>query len=201
MHSREQLINDIAPMFYEKGFWGVKVDDIANDLKISKKTLYVFFANKKDIIKSVIEHRFQFIYQLSKESEQNSSNAVKALIHLVSGFYKLVDIEEDKRNFQELQRYYPDIYSMQTVGICEVIQNIIATNYVRGQKEGLYRTSFDAAFIGRAFAMSYLGNRLGLILTKKDIDLKQLRNDSLKLFFFGMVTENGLKILEEIWHD
>ncbi|WP_244183272.1 TetR/AcrR family transcriptional regulator [Polaribacter sejongensis] len=49
-----RIINKSAEMFLKHGFKSVTMDDIALEMGISKKTIYKYFKNKKELIKIVI---------------------------------------------------------------------------------------------------------------------------------------------------
>ena len=50
---REKIIHKAAELFLTLGFKSVTMDDISNDLGISKKTIYVHFENKTKLVEAV----------------------------------------------------------------------------------------------------------------------------------------------------
>ena len=53
---RDKILNMSHDSFLKQGYGCVSVDDIATDLKISKKTIYNYFPSKKVILMHVIEN-------------------------------------------------------------------------------------------------------------------------------------------------
>ncbi len=47
---KETILNKAVDLFLRYGFKSVTMDDIANDLAISKKTIYKYFRHKIDLI-------------------------------------------------------------------------------------------------------------------------------------------------------
>ena len=47
---REKIMNAAMKCFREKGIRAVRMDDIANELSISKRTLYEIYNNKEELL-------------------------------------------------------------------------------------------------------------------------------------------------------
>ena len=58
---REQIVQKSAEMYLTLGFKSVTMDDIANALGISKKTIYVHFANKTKLVEAVTFEIFETV--------------------------------------------------------------------------------------------------------------------------------------------
>ena len=50
---KEKILQLATTMFFQHGIRKVKMDDIANHLKISKRTLYELYQNKEDLLYEV----------------------------------------------------------------------------------------------------------------------------------------------------
>ena len=53
---REKILNKSAELFLTYGFKSVTMDDIANEMGISKKTIYQHFDNKTNLLKQLHYH-------------------------------------------------------------------------------------------------------------------------------------------------
>jgi AcrR family transcriptional regulator len=54
LHVRNRIVEGARQSFFEYGFSRVTMDEIAENLGMSKKTLYKHFSSKEDLLKSVI---------------------------------------------------------------------------------------------------------------------------------------------------
>ena len=54
---REKIIYKSAELVLNLGFKSVTMDDIANELGISKKTIYVHFKNKTKLVERILENK------------------------------------------------------------------------------------------------------------------------------------------------
>ena len=132
MKKAEKLVELITPLFLEKGYWNLRVDDIAKELNISKKTLYVYFENKKDIIWQVLLFNLKMIEKIATDAQQENSNALESTVSLLNNFYKFIGTDQDKRNLAELKKYYPEILTNYRNAILPIIRKYIRDNHQRG---------------------------------------------------------------------
>ncbi len=78
----EELITKISDLFLKYGVKSVTMDDLAKELGISKKTLYLSFADKKDVVMKFVEYsiaRHQSCLIKAKEIV-DGSNAIDNLL-------------------------------------------------------------------------------------------------------------------------
>ena len=52
---KERILNKAQEIFFQYGYTRVKMDEIADGLGISKKTLYKFFESKENLLREIIE--------------------------------------------------------------------------------------------------------------------------------------------------
>ena len=55
MRNKEQILEEISELFFESGYEKTSIRDISKALKISKPGLYYHFANKQEILFSIID--------------------------------------------------------------------------------------------------------------------------------------------------
>lgn len=53
--TRDQVVAEARRLAYQYGFRRIAMDEIARNLRMSKKTLYVLFPSKKDLIRAVVD--------------------------------------------------------------------------------------------------------------------------------------------------
>ena len=58
---KDKILHKSVEMFLTLGFKSVTMDDIANELGVSKKTIYTHFSNKTDLVKEVTDSVFENI--------------------------------------------------------------------------------------------------------------------------------------------
>ena len=76
---REKIITTSAKLFLDYGFKSVTMDEIANTIGISKKTIYVHFANKTKLVEAVTFSIFGNICTGIDAICTNSKNPIEEL--------------------------------------------------------------------------------------------------------------------------
>ena len=60
---KNKIISICEKLFLELGFKNVTMDDIANAMGISKKTIYIHFSNKTELIEAVVFSVLEFFHK------------------------------------------------------------------------------------------------------------------------------------------
>ena len=85
------------------------MDHIANEMGISKKTIYNFFQNKTDLVKAVTNYMFKGITTGVTEIKKNSSDPISEIYDINLFLIKFLKRESVSPLYQ-LQKYYPLIH-------------------------------------------------------------------------------------------
>ena len=64
---RDIILNAAIDCYQHKGITGTTIDDIAAEAKISRRTVYRYFANKQEIIQAIVDEQAEVFF---KEMEQ-----------------------------------------------------------------------------------------------------------------------------------
>lgn len=81
---REEIINASQTVFFEKGYQSTTVDDICRCANISKRTLYVYFSRKEQLITAVLNRGFDVLIMRFQSIEGN--NVVERLDWIIKTF-------------------------------------------------------------------------------------------------------------------
>ena len=77
---KEKILQYSKEVFYREGFYKITMDEIARDLKISKKTIYKYFPSKEAIVKELIEETLQRVNIAHDEILQRDINSLEKLV-------------------------------------------------------------------------------------------------------------------------
>jgi len=55
MKQKDKIINYVLEAFLKEGFHGVKIEDIAAGLNISKSSIYKIFPTEQELLREVLE--------------------------------------------------------------------------------------------------------------------------------------------------
>jgi AcrR family transcriptional regulator len=101
---KEQILTTAIRSFAAQGIKAVKMDDIASNLSISKRTLYEIYANKEILVFECIKSYKQRVEQVFQEKVAACSNVIGIILQ----FYLLKAEESKKTNplfYQDMVKY------------------------------------------------------------------------------------------------
>lgn len=150
MEKDTELLNKVSDLFIENGAKTVTMDDIAQKLKISKKTLYQKYQNKEVLLEEVLAYKLEVVLDKMRNLDKTIENAVERM------FKRDSDIERASRTndsimLRQLIKYYPQIFNKHMLYFSEKLSEILMHNIERGRKQGLYRKDFNAELYAKLY--------------------------------------------------
>jgi len=194
---REKIIHQSANLFLSYGFKSVTMDDIANALGISKKTIYQHFDNKTKLVEAttlamfnIISHGIDCICALKK-------NPIEEIYDIKRFVSEHLKNEKSSPQYQ-LKKYYPKIYKSLKDKQFEVMYKCVEANLNRGIERGVYRDNIHVDFITRIYFNSMLSIKDEDLFSKKAFSMNMLMNNYLEYHIRGISTQKGMEILDKI---
>lgn len=197
MEKDTELLYKVSELFIENGAKAVTMDDIAQELKISKKTLYQKYQNKEALLEDVLAYKLEEMLLKMRNLDETIENAV------VRMFERDADIERASRTndsimLRQLIKYYPQIFNKHMLYFSEKLSEILIHNIERGRKQGLYREDFDAEMYSRLYfqlAMTYDNSPY---LDTKQISRATYHQEALLLYMNAITTEKGKQVMKKM---
>ena len=109
MELREMILEGTIKAFNRKGL-KFTMDDIARELAISKKTIYMVFADKESLFLAMVDYMFDHIKESEEAVVQDTSLSTKEKIKKILGVMPEGYKEVDFRQLYLLRERYPVIY-------------------------------------------------------------------------------------------
>lgn len=196
----QDIIQKIADIYFRYGIKSVTMDDLARELGVSKKTLYLHFDDKKDVVKKVIHHLIHIQKcGISDMLNKPGANAIDKLMMMTIFFAEHLKNSNASLTY-DLQKYYPDVWDEVLEFKREEIFRHIIDNIETGIKEGLYRDDLNYEIIARAYV-----SRMEMYQTDlwQPLDKYSLTEVFRTLFIYhirGISNTKGIKYLEENIH-
>jgi len=179
------ILNAADQLFKSRGIVSVTMDDIAHKMGASKKTIYQTYKSKDEIVTTLAKKFFQ--EQKEKYADmENASNALEELLLLLKHYQDLFEILQP-RLIHEIQKYYPDIWTMTLKHKNDNLLERVKQNLVRGIKEKLYRDDIDVDFIAKLRATEIELAFNDYIFPKSHFPTFKIAEQLLKLYLFGIV--------------
>lgn len=193
---RENIIHKAAELFLTLGFKSVTMDDIANEMGISKKTIYVHFANKTKLVEAVTFELFETICNGIDGICNASNNPIEELYDIKMFVIHHLKNERTSPQFQ-LKKYYPQIYDILKVKQFEKMHDSVKESLQKGIDTKLFRSNIDVDFISRMYFNGMTGIKDDLIFPKHIYNMDYLMESYLEYHLRAIITDNGLQILNK----
>lgn len=178
-------------MFHTHGIKSVKMDDIANALTISKRTLYEIFETKELLLEEVVRVHDERHADIVKTVVDDGGDVMDVIISFYHSFVQ--EIAEVSPQFFEDLGKYPKITGRMHDSH-EQRRNEADAFLIRGIEEGYFRPDINLAILHEitdAFSSHVMSTSL-----YKEYPMKEIFRNLLIIIFRGMCTEKGLKRLD-----
>lgn len=141
---RQRILTESRRHFFAHGFRRVTMDDLAEELGISKKTLYACFPSKSALLEAVIIEKFRRVdADLDRITSAASSDCLGALHRLLACVQE--HMEEIQPPFvRDIRREAPDLFTVVESRRRDVIQRHFGKVFLEGRRAGLLRQDIPA---------------------------------------------------------
>jgi len=196
-HAKEELLENISDLFLKYGLRSTSMEDICSHLKISKKTLYQFFANKDDVVEQVMLHR-RNNHRTQKDMEKlKSLDAVRMMLSIAR--HIIDDLKSRKpSNLFDLKKYHPEVYERVNDRDHVFIHNLLNEIIDKGIRENLFRPDINREIQIYLFIkqMALLGEPE--IITDMIYPMDTIISTIVGNFIRSLSTPQGIKELENV---
>jgi AcrR family transcriptional regulator len=148
---RQRIIDAARAHFFKHGFRSVTMDDLAEELGISKKTLYAHFPGKIDLLEAVLADKFAGVEATLKEATRSEPHDFAATLRkLLAGTQR--ELDEIKPPFvRDVRQKAPHIFKLVEQRRATLIQRYFGKLFAQGQRAGMMRKDVPAILMVEIF--------------------------------------------------
>lgn len=188
---RDRILDTAIRLFIQHGVRSVKMDDVARELTISKRTLYEIYDNKEQVLfESIRKYRLRRRQEL-ENTVRESANVMDIILYIYREKIKEFQLV-NPLFYSDLGRY-PKILESFQQDHQEQQQQFMAF-MERGVSEGYFRKDLDYELIGRIF------NALGRYMMENELyrsySMKELFRNMIFVSLRGFCTKKGVDTLD-----
>src|SRR6059036_1919351 len=145
--TRQRIVDAARIHFFSHGFRSVTMDDLAEELGISKKTLYAYFPGKFDLLEAVLADKLTGVEATLKEvTRAHPDDFPATLRELLAGTQR--ELDEIKPPFvRDMRQKAPDVFKLVERRRAALIQRYFGRFFVEGQRAGMVRKDVPAKLI------------------------------------------------------
>lgn len=196
MELRERIIDTSTELFMNNGCKSVTMDEVASANGISKRTLYEHFKDKTNLLEECLVSMEEKMRELG-ERAFNGSKSIIEMVCLEHETQTDLVINMRIRFFEELKKFYPALYDKMYGRFLDYHKVTTKKFLERGQQEGLFLKNIDMDLVGKMiFEIANLIQN-SEIFSLENHSRKQLFRESLVMYFRGISTEEGIKMIDK----
>lgn len=196
MTQKERIVAQAMRMFVSQGIKSVRMDDIAQQLGVSKRTLYELFGDKESLLYLSMEYFFECKRLERLEACAGAQNVLEAMFMVLGRI--MDDSEEIHRLLGNLRKFYPSVYDRllregSVKGRCDLGKML-----EQGIADGLFE-----ATINMDLAIAVLYYTASAITERKDLLLPEGMSEReafvqiVSNFFRGISTSEGVRLVDD----
>ncbi|NRD24365.1 TetR/AcrR family transcriptional regulator [Winogradskyella litoriviva] len=194
---KEKIIFKSTDLFLNLGFKSVTMDDIANEMGISKKTIYQHFQNKTKLVEATALHVFENISCGIDNICALNKNPIEEVYEIKR--FVMHNLKDEKSSPQyQLQKYYPKIYASVKGKQFQKMLGCVTQNLERGVTQGLYRDSIEIDFVARLYFNGMVSLKDQNIFPRENFSMVMLMNNYLEYHLRGICSTKGLEKLTQL---
>lgn len=191
------IIKTAGEMFFRLGIRSVSIDDICRELGMSKKTFYVYFDSKDELIEQMLQANIDYI-----TAKMQKLLELEDFRQLVKAFLKHQEAEKnDVRRVPQLvydlKKYYPRQFEDFQVKCFETQKSYLKRYLEQGVQAGLVRANLNIELTAVLFAKIHNDAiRDFEVIEAHNHNMHQLAHTAMDVFVRGILSEEGLKLFE-----
>jgi AcrR family transcriptional regulator len=190
--TRERISTRARDLIMKYGVRSVSMDDIANALGISKKTIYQYFADKDELVDAIIDSILKFNQERCTHHRSGAQNAVEEVFKAKQLLREMFSDMNPSILF-DLQKYHPKAFSRFLKHKNDFLFGLLKSNLEQGIAEELYRPEINVDILTRYRLESMMMPFNPDFFSKHK--LLEVEEQLLELFLFGIVSLKGYKLV------
>jgi len=196
MEPKERILIKAEELFMQYGIRSVSMDDIANNLGMSKKTLYQYFADKDELVDAVVDGHIKEIQDDCMNCRLDATDAIHEI------FITMERIMEEFSNMNpmllyDLEKFHFKAYQRFREHKDKFLLQIIRNNIEWGIKDELYRDDINVDVLSKYRIESMMIPFNVAVFPPGKYNLAETSGIIIQNFTYGLATIKGHKLIQK----
>lgn len=192
----DRIIDGGRELFFQAGIKSVTMDDIARHLGMSKKTIYLFFKDKNELVIALVKKKL-------REDEQEMAVLISKSGNVIEEMINMTKCSEDMFSrvnpilIHDMQKYHPDAWKQFQNFKAEVLIRTLEELLTKGIKQGYIREDIDVRIIARMRVNQFETGFNTTLFPLAEFNPWKVQQQFLEHFNYGICTLKGYKLLNQ----
>jgi len=196
---KTQILTTASRLFLQYGLRSVTIDDVCNEVHISKKTFYNYFRQKEELIDNVLQQYCDVNQQKNDKKsiifEDPSLNAIDKIV-LAFKHWKQDSSLHSMTLVYDLMKYYPEVHTKVVQRQDKIAKDSIKKWLQQGVSEGLIRSDVDVNLLATYIHFQF-SKMLSELIGKLEIGVNSAVEFLLDSNIRVLVSEKGYRYYQE----
>lgn len=194
MEVKQRIKHKADELFRRYGIRTVTMDEIANQLGISKKTIYQAFADKQQLVDEVITDLLNYNQQCCTRDKSLSKDAIHE-VFLAMGMVQEMFSNMNNSILFDLERNHAETFKKFHEFKYSYLLNVVKENIERGKTEQLYRDEINTEIVARARLESIMLPFNSEIFPQSKFNFALVQKELIEYYLFGVANIKGHKLI------
>lgn len=191
----KQAANDLVMQY---GIRSVSMDDIAAKLGISKKTIYLYFKDKDELVDEIVgdiivNNRYEC--NADRDRAENAIHEIFLVMDMMAEMFAAMN----PGILFDMQKYHPATFKKFLKHKNEYLYNVCRENLERGIQEELYRPELAVDILCRYRVETMFIPFNPDFQQSLKYNLAKIEEEIIIHFLFGLVSLKGYKLVMKYW--
>ena len=137
-----ELRTRCTQLFGRFGIKALSMDDLAGHLACSKKTLYKYFKDKRDLVSQALHSHIDGLEAQMSDLMTGEGNAIDLALAEMEKKHKMLSAINSTVLF-DLKKYYPNVFEATHARRRDMIRRVVVHNVTRGMAQNMYRSDLN----------------------------------------------------------
>lgn len=194
---KKELILAASSIYMRYGIKSMTMDEMARQLGVSKKTLYLYVSDKNDLVEQCLKLQQDTEQQAIEEIVAQTDNAIEQMLR-ISKFIIETLSQVHPSIFFDIAKYHPSAMKMMDCHKDEYVCGCIEQNLINGINQGFYRKNLDSKVIASIYVQMIDIVMSGELSAQSNLKAEQIYSEVIRYHIRGCASEKGLKYLIEL---
>lgn len=193
---KEKILLGAQKIFLAEGFYKTPMDEIASQMKISKKTIYKHFSSKEEIVRESLLHYIEEKHKRISGIVRSENDAVEKLFNMFR-FVSSMLISISEQFVKDIRDYMPGLWKEIDKIRAKILFENLRIIIEQGQEEGVIIETPSEILIS-AFTASIRGVINPDVLISNNMSPVKAAGTVIDILLNGILTPKGRKIFVKL---
>lgn len=186
--ARERIVETGSRIYFSRGFAKISMDDLARELRMSKKTIYKHFATKEALVREVYRAKTARIRELFEETVASHADFTEKLYRIWSAAGRELS-EMGQPYLEDLNVFTPELARELEAFRCNEINRNFLMLIEDGIRQGALRQDVNKDVLVQIYISAVMGVINARVLINSSFTIDEAFRTILDVIFDGILTD------------